>query len=134
MTHAQTIRPYFMGSSVIGLTLPLHLFLPFDLSVQIAALLLALIAGAYIGFGAADGRLNVFLGELAGASVFGGAALLGLLWQPWVIAVGIFAHAFWDFLHLNDNFGARIPKWYVPFCALIDIAVGTGLLVIWYVL
>lgn len=127
-------RPYLMGTGVIGLTLPLHPFLPFDLSVQIAALLLALIAGAYIGFGAADGRVNVFFGELAGAGMFGAAALLGLIWQPWVIAVGIFAHAFWDFLHLNDNFGARIPKWYVPFCAWIDIAVGIGLLVIWYVI
>ncbi|MEL6258693.1 MAG: hypothetical protein AAFY22_04560 [Pseudomonadota bacterium] len=127
------MKPYLMGTGVIGLTLPLHMILPFDMSVKIAALLLALIAGAYIGFGAADGRPSAFATELVGSSLFGGAALLGLLWQPWVIAAGIFAHAFWDFLHHNDLFGARIPKWYIPFCVWIDVAVGTGLLIIWYV-
>ena len=123
-----------MGTGVIGLTLPLHLFLPFEISVQVAALLLALIAGAYIGFGAADGRMSAFATEFVGAGTFGFAAFMGLIWQPWVIAVGIFAHAFWDFLHHNDLFGARIPKWYIPFCVWIDVAVGTGLLVIWYVI
>ena len=128
------MKSFFMSTGVIGITLPLHLFVPFELSVQIAALLLAIIGGAYIGFGAADGRLNVFIIEFAGASVFGAAALIGLIWQPWVIAVAIFSHAFWDFLHFNDFFGARIPQWYIPFCSVIDIAVGTGLLIIWYVL
>ncbi|MEL7231654.1 MAG: hypothetical protein AAGJ85_04010 [Pseudomonadota bacterium] len=132
--QAATLKPYLMGTGVIGLTLPLHLFLPLDISVQVAAVLLALIAGAYIGFGAADGRMSAFATEFVGAGTFGVAAFLGLIWQPWVIAVGIFAHAFWDFLHHNDLFGARIPKWYIPFCVWIDVAVGTGLLIIWYAL
>ncbi|MEM8615686.1 MAG: hypothetical protein AAGF20_02010 [Pseudomonadota bacterium] len=130
----ETMRPYLMGSGVIGLTLPLHLFLPFDVSVQVAALLLAIIAGAYIGFGASDGRGHVFATEFTGAGLFGAAAVLGLLWQPWVIAAAIIAHAGWDFAHHNGRFGARIPQWYIPFCALIDIAVGLGLLGIWYLL
>jgi hypothetical protein len=128
------MRPLLAGTGVIGLTLPLHLLLPYEVSVQVAALLLALIAGAYIGFGAADGRMKAFATEFCVAGLFGGAALLGLLWQPWVIAAAIFAHALWDFAHHNNFLGAKIPEWYIPFCVWFDVVVGSGLLLIWYVI
>lgn len=132
MTYNELVKPLLAGSGIIALSLPLHLFLPFDVSVQLAALLLAIIAGAYIGFASADGRMSALVMEFAVASGFGVAALVGLMWQPWVIPVAIIAHGFWDFLHHNDVLGARIPQWYIPFCAWIDLAVGLGLLAIWY--
>ncbi|MEL6956111.1 MAG: hypothetical protein AAFO88_05670 [Pseudomonadota bacterium] len=125
-----TQKPLLMGSAVIGLTLPIHVFVPEPVSVQIAALLMALIAGAYIGFGAADGRMSAFLTEFAGAGLFGGAALAGLIVHPLIIPAAIIAHAGWDWLH-HAGFGARIPGWYVPFCVWIDLAVGAGLIALW---
>ncbi|MEL6663896.1 MAG: hypothetical protein AAFR33_12940, partial [Pseudomonadota bacterium] len=80
-----TDKPLLLGSAVIGLTLPVHVFVPEPVSVQIAALLMALIAGAYIGFGAADGRIGAFWTEFAGAGLFAGAALAGLLVHPLII-------------------------------------------------
>lgn len=125
------MKPILSGTGVIAFTLPLHLFLPFELSVQVAAILLALIAGAYIGFGASDGRVSVFAVEFVIAGLFGAAALIGLLWWPWAIPIGILLHAGWDLLHHNHKFGAKIPQWYIPFCVIIDVVVGFGLIAIW---
>ncbi|WP_370337581.1 hypothetical protein [Parvularcula marina] len=124
-------RPLILGSAVIGLTLPVHFLVPEPLSVQIAAITLALIAGAYIGFAAADGSLKALIVELAGASVFGLAALAGLVWNPLAIPLGIMVHGLWDFAHHNNRFGASIPQWYIPFCVWIDFAVGGVLLALY---
>lgn len=125
-----TKKPLLLGSAVIGLTLPIHFFLPEDVSVQLAALLMALIAGAYIGFGAADGRAEAFWFEFAGAGLFGGAALAGLLVHPLIIPAAIIAHAGWDWAH-HAGFGAKVPSWYIPFCVWIDVVVGIGLIALW---
>jgi len=124
-------RPLILGSAVIGLTLPVHFLVPEAVSVQIAAITLAIIAGAYIGFAAADGALKALIFELSGAALFGLAALAGLLWTPLAIPLGIMAHGAWDFAHHNNRFGARIPQWYIPFCVWIDLAVGGALLALY---
>ena len=126
-------RPLILGSAVIGLTLPVHFLVSQTLSVQIAAITLAVIAGAYIGFAAADGSLKSLIVELAGASGLGLAALAGLIWNPLAIPAGILAHGLWDFAHHNNRFGARIPQWYIPFCVWIDFAVGGVLLALYII-
>ena len=129
-THGMK-RPILLGSAVIGLTLPVHFLVPEPLSVQIAAITLAIIAGAYVGFGAVDGRLEALIFELVGATLFGLAALAGLLWTPLAIPVGIMAHGLWDFAHHNNRFGAQVPQWYIPFCVWIDLAVGAALMALY---
>ena len=118
-----------LGAAVIGLTLPVHFVVPETVSVQIAALILALIAGAYIGFAAAEGAFKSLVVELSGAAMFAGVALLGLFWNPIIIPIGIMSHALWDYAHHNGRFGAAVPQWYIPFCAVIDLIVGGALLV-----
>ena len=101
------------------------------LNERIGAVTLAVIAGAYIGFAATDGSVNALVVELGGTTLFGGAALLGVLVTPPTIPLGLLAHAGWDFLHHNAKFGASIPKWYIPFCVIVDVAAGGALLVLY---
>src|SRR3954466_4530972 len=65
-THVMATHPLFTGSGLAVLSLPLHLFLPAQTSVLLAALTLALIAGVYLGFAFVDGRLSVMTTELCG--------------------------------------------------------------------
>jgi hypothetical protein len=67
------------------------------------------------------------------SGAFAVAGLLGLLHWPVILPLAYFGHAAWDFAHHNK---ARlplvaIPQWYVPWCVVIDVIVGAGLLIIW---
>lgn len=124
-------RPLLIGFILAVLLLPVHILVPEPVSYQIAALLLSAIGGVYIGFAVSDGRWSSLAIELMGSSIYSVAALLGLLWNPLAIPVGIMAHALWDFAHLNNRFGARIPQWYIPMCAIVDVTVGGSLLLLY---
>ncbi len=76
-----------LGPSAIGAGLflafaPIHLWVPEQVSVAIAALTLALIGGAYIGFGASARSAGMFWMELGVAAFYALVALAGLLWTP----------------------------------------------------
>ena len=96
-----------------------------------AAGVLALIGGVYVGFAAIDGRLSVIAMEVVVALAFALGAMIALLLSPWWIAIGYVAHGIWDWLHHSSAFGHSVPRWYIPLCALYDVLAGVGLLVIW---
>ena len=126
-------RPNMTGVAVgIGSLLP-HVFLPAQASLSFAALLVALIAGVYFGFAVVSGSPRHQFVEFTVASLFAVAALLGLVAWPILLPLAYLAHALWDFLHHNrSRFDlVTIPAWYVPWCVIIDLIVGGGLLVIW---
>ncbi len=102
-----------------------------DTSITMAAMTLALIGGAYIGFAVADVRRGVFWSELAVAVLFGASAVLGILWHWAALPSGLALHAGWDLLHHNSNRLARIPNWYVPFSVVYDL-LAAGFLVFLY--
>ena len=125
-----------LGPSAIGVGLFLalasvHLWVPEQVSVAIAALTLALIGGAYIGFGASARSAGMFWMELGVAAFYALVALAGLLWTPLALPLGLAAHAAWDLLHHNGAFGAPVPKWYIPFCVVFDL-LAAGFLLILY--
>jgi len=125
-------RPTWLGAGLSALLIPVHLFVAQPLSIQISALLLAVIAGAYIGFAAVDGRASALLVELTGAALFSLAALAGLNGYPLAIPIAFMAHAGWDWLHHGRaHFGAAVPGWYIPFCVVIDLLVGGALLILY---
>lgn len=113
--------PVWAGVLLVLFTMPAHLLLDKTSSVALASITLALIGGAYIGFGAADGRPHVFLSELAVALLFGASAFLGLVWHWAFLPFGLATHAVWDVLHHNSQRLARIPYWYIPFCVVFDL-------------
>jgi hypothetical protein len=116
----------------VGSLLP-HAFLPRQASLAFAAILISLIAGIYFGFAVVNGSGRHQLVEFNVAGMFAVAGLLGLLHWPLLLPVAYVAHGGWDLAHHNR---ARlslvaIPRWYVPWCALIDAIVGAGLYVMW---
>jgi hypothetical protein len=126
-------RPILTGVAVgIGSLLP-HAFLPPQASLAFAAILIALIAGIYFGFAVMNGSPRDQMVEFNITGLFATAGLLGLLYWPVVLPLAYFAHACWDLAHHNRAHLplVAIPRWYVPWCVVIDVIVGTGLLIIW---
>ncbi|MBK7902549.1 MAG: hypothetical protein IPJ97_05940 [Proteobacteria bacterium] len=126
-------RPVLTGIAVGLATLAPHGFLSPAGSVGYAAVVISLIAGVYFGFAVMNGSPRDQLVEFCVAGVFAVAALLGfLVWPTW-LPIAYFAHALWDFAHHNRlRFPlVVIPAWYVPWCVVIDVIVGAGLLAIW---
>jgi hypothetical protein len=113
-------------------TVPVFILLPKSVAHQWGALLLSLIAGAYVGFAARDGRAGANLIELAGAMAFAAAGLAGLLFNPLLIAGGYVVHGFWDLFHHRHGPYADTPHWYIPFCAVYDWIVGSFLVSWWW--
>jgi hypothetical protein len=104
---------------------------PISASHVLAATLLTLIAGIYIGFAVLDGRLSRLLVEGSVACMFVGFATWSLINAPHLIPLGYLAHAGWDFLHHTPLFEVAMPKWYIPACVVVDVFVGLGLWLIW---
>ncbi len=116
----------------VGSLLP-HALLPREASLGLAAVLIALIAGIYFGFAVINGSGRDQMIEFNVTSLFAVAGLLGMLYWPLLLPIAYLAHAGWDLAHHNR---ARlslveIQSWYVPWCVVIDVIVGAGLLVLW---
>jgi hypothetical protein len=103
--------------------------------MNFAALLISLIAGVYFGFAVMSGATRDQATEFIIAGFFVFAAMLGLVTSSAIIAGAYFGHAFWDLAHHDRAHLSlvAIPQWYIPWCVIIDVMVGTGLLVIWHV-
>ena len=120
--HSDIVKfPVRIGALMVLLSLPAHLFLDERTSVALASITLALIGGADIGFGAADGNARVLWAELAVALLFGLAAFLGLIWHWAFLPLGLALHALWDILHHKSRRLASVPNWYILFCVAFDL-------------
>ena len=123
-----------LSGLIVGLfPLPVHFLLPTEISHQLAAITLVLIAGVYLGYAFRDGRIRLVLIELVGAVGFTAAAWLGINGYPSIILIALALHGFWDFLH-NNFIDTEMPRWYIPFCAVVDWILSGSLFVIWYVI
>ena len=126
-------RPVLTGVFVgIGSLAP-HFFLSPEASLGFAAVLIALIGGIYFGFAVTRGSPRDQFVEFSVAGLFAVAGLVGLLGAPIVLPLAYIAHALWDLAHHNRWRLplVSIPRWYVPWCAVIDVIIGIGLLVVW---
>ena len=126
-------RPILTGVAVGAASLLPHFFLSPEASLALAAIFIALIAGIYFGFAVVNGSHRDQLVEFNVTGLFAISGLVGLLLWPLLLPIAYFAHALWDCAHHNR---ARlslvaIPQWYVPWCVVIDVIIGAGLLVLW---
>ena len=121
------------GGFIVALAVSIpHLILPMDWSVAVAALTLVFIAGIYVGFAIIHGRELAFVSEVTVAITFAVLALGGLVISPWIIPVGLAGHAVWDMLHhRKSHYLTDVPKWYVPFCIVIDVILASVLAISW---
>lgn len=126
-------RPILTGIAVGVVTLLPHAFLSPQASLAYAAVMISLIAGVYFGFAVMRGSGRDQMVEFNVSAVFAVSGLLGLLKWPILLPLAYLAHGAWDFAHHHR---ARlplvaIPHWYVPWCVIIDVIVGLGLIGIW---
>lgn len=121
-----------LGAVLALASLPAHLLLPPTISHQLATLVLALMAGVYLGFAVQDGRARVLVIEGLVASAFVAAALLGLWVSAWAVPAAYVLHGFWDLAH-HRHVSTAMPAWYVPFCAVFDWVFAAGLVANWLI-
>jgi hypothetical protein len=126
-------RPTLTAIVIGSVFLLPHFLLTENLSVGFAATFISLIAGIYFGFAVVNGSTREQMIEVTVAGLFLSAAMLGLALWPGIIALAYLGHAVWDFAHHNRMRLSlvQIPSWYVPWCAIIDVIIGVGLIVVW---
>lgn len=112
-------------------TIPFHLALPQQASELLAAGILALIGGIYIGFAVVDGRISRIALETFVAVLFAVFAMTLLALAPVWLAADYIAHGIWDAAHHSPLFDTHFPRWYIPACAVYDVIVGLALFLIW---
>lgn len=123
-------HPYATGSLLVALTLPVHALVPHEVSVGLAAIMMGMIAGVYLGFALMDGRDKIIGLEMLVIFGFIGAAMAGLLINPLIMAATYFAHGLWDMAHHN-RVSTRMPRFYIPACMIFDWIAAVGLALIW---
>lgn len=128
--HLHVSRPWLTGSLLAVVTLPLHLPVSHAESVLTAALVLTLIAGIYIGFALMDGRIRWLIVEAIVAMLFVSAAVTGVQHWQWTIPIAYAVHGCWDWAH-HRTIKTKLPRWYIPFCAIYDWVAAAGLALIW---
>jgi hypothetical protein len=126
-------RPILTAIAVGAGSLAPHFFLPVQASLGFAAVLIGLIAGIYFGFAVMNGSARDQFVEFSVAGLFAVAAIFGLLLSPIILPLAYLGHGLWDLAHHNKSRLSlvAIPQWYVPWCAVIDVIIGAGLIAIW---
>jgi hypothetical protein len=122
------LHPLLLALILAAATVVPALVLPQTLALDLLALLLAGIAGVYVGFAIADGRGRALALEAAVALAFLAVAALGLWWSPLALVVGYAAHGVWDVVHHPHRIDTRLAPWYPPFCAVYDWLVAASIL------
>ncbi|PWR18814.1 DUF6010 family protein [Zavarzinia compransoris] len=132
--HQGVLAPALVGIGLSVLTVPAHLFLPRDASIDLAAVTVAVIGAIYLGFAIQAGSVRQIAVEAVVAVLFLGAALAGLWWSPWVVPAAYAGHGVWDWLHHGRGHSrdlVAVKSWYPPFCAAYDWIFALGLAAIW---
>ncbi|MFZ2871185.1 DUF6010 family protein [Zavarzinia sp.] len=132
--HHGVFAPSMVGIGLSLATLPLHLLIAHEQSVELAAVMVAMIGAIYVGFAIQAGSVRQIAVESVVATLFMVAALAGLWLSPWVIPAAYVLHGLWDWLHHDRDHSADLvaPRgWYPPFCAAYDWVFAFGLAALW---
>jgi hypothetical protein len=90
--------------------------------LDLAALELAFIAGAYPAIAFQGSPRRALLAEFAASGLFITLAATGLARRSrLVVAAGLAAHAAWDGVHHAGHPGTRTPSWLPSFCMTADL-------------
>ena len=105
---------YLISIALATLTCLIGYSLPFYKALDFYGILLAMIAGVYVGFAITDGRRDKLILEAVVALGFCMLVLIGMWKWPVLIAAGYLLHVVWDLLHHPFKLGARVKSWYPP--------------------
>ena len=96
----------------------------FDEDRSFYCTVLIIIASYYVLFAVLGGSSRALIWELLIAVVFSTVAILGALFLPALIGIGIIAHGLFDLVHDRIIENAGVPDWWPAFCASIDVLLG----------
>ena len=99
-------------------------FTRFDEDRSFYSTVLVIIASYYVLFATLGGSGHALVWELVVAVGFSAVAIIGALYLPMLVGIGITAHGLFDLVHhvLIENPG--VPTWWPSFCGSIDVALG----------
>ena len=102
-----------------------------DVARVLAALVLVLVYGIYVGMALVTANPRTLAVENAFACVGVALAYLGLRYGTGWLFAGYVLHGVWDLLHHPDRrtLGTdNVPRWYVPACVAYDWIVAVAVL------
>jgi hypothetical protein len=99
-------------------------FTRFDQDRSFYSTVLVIVASYYVLFAVLGGSGHSLIKELVAAVAFSIVAIVGALYLPTLVGIGIAAHGLFDLVHdgLIENSG--VPTWWPVFCASIDVMLG----------
>jgi hypothetical protein len=99
-------------------------FTRFDQDRSFYSTVLVIVASYYVLFAVLGGSGHSLIKELLAAVAFSIVAIVGALYLPTLVGIGIAAHGLFDLVHdgLIENSG--VPTWWPVFCASIDVMLG----------
>lgn len=96
----------------------------FDQDRSFYPTVLVVIAAYYILFAVMGGSRQALVWELVIAVAFSTVAIMGALYLPVLVGVGIIAHGLFDFVHHTMIQDAGVPGWWTGFCGSLDVVLG----------
>jgi hypothetical protein len=93
--------------------------------LDLGAVELGFIAGAYPAMAIHEESPRAIVLESAASAVFVGLAAFGLRRRSRLgIAAGLVGHAVWDVVHHVSAVGTNSPRWFPAFCSAADVALA----------
>jgi hypothetical protein len=121
--------PLLVAVGLAILTIGVDVVLPDSQARALLTVLLAAIAGIYVGFALMDGRPRIIVLEIGIALAFVLLATVGTQASLLVLALGYIGHGVWDLAHHPNYVPTRLVPWYPPFCAVYDWLIAAFILV-----
>ena len=99
-------------------------FTRFDEDRSFYPTVLVIIASYYVLFAVLGGSSHALVWELVIAVVFSTVAIIGALFSPTLVGIGIITHGLFDLVHdvIIENPG--VPTWWPTFCGSLDVLLG----------
>lgn len=93
--------------------------------LDLGAVELGFIAGAYPAMALREERSSAIALDFAASAIFVGLAALSLRRRSrLLVSAGLLAHAAWDVAHQLGTPGTEPPEWFPAFCCAADIALA----------
>jgi hypothetical protein len=96
----------------------------FDQDRSFYPTVLIVIASYYVLFAVMGGSPHALVWELVVAVAFSAVAIVGGLYLPLLVGVGIVAHGLFDLVYFTMMENAGVPDWWPSFCGSIDVVLG----------
>ena len=96
----------------------------FDQDRSFYSTVLVIIASYYVLFAVLGGSGHALVWELLVAVGFSTAAIVGAIYLPALVGIGIAAHGLFDLVHDVFIENSGVPAWWPGFCGSIDVALG----------